>query len=153
MLILSDPADVKALPFGLMRTLLTTRFAELSLEEPYDPAINGIFIVVEVGDAISEIERVSGCRLLGNRFSAARLGDADFLPDWECLELHPGLDGSPDLLEMVFVLSDDGYGVVILIPQHDDIDPGLLALCRAYGTADPCPLPIETENLGISAQG
>lgn len=64
MLILRDPADVKAVPSGLMRSLLTTRFAELSLEEPYDPAINGFFIVVEVGDAITEIERISGCQLL-----------------------------------------------------------------------------------------
>jgi hypothetical protein len=135
MRILRDPLDVNALPFGLVRSLLTARFAELSQDEPYDPAVNGFFMVVEAGDAISDIDRVTGCPLQGNRYSTARMGDAGFLPDWECLTFHPGRDGSPGCFEMVFVISDDGYGVVIFIPDQPDIDPLLSSLCHTYASA------------------
>jgi hypothetical protein len=135
MRILNDPSALAALPAGVVRTLLHKRFAELSEDEPYEPAVNGFFIVVEAGDGIDAVEQQSGCRLLSNRFSDGRFGGASFVPDWECLTFHAGRDGTPGCFEMVFVLSDDGYGVVILIPQQDGIDPELLALCRAYGTA------------------
>jgi hypothetical protein len=34
-------------------------------------------------------------------------------------------------IEFVFVLSDDGPAHVLLLPDRNDIDPALLALCRA----------------------
>lgn len=135
MRVLTDPAALATWPTGLVRSLLEERFAELSLDEPYDPAINGSFIVVEPGDGVDAIEQQSGCRLLSNRFSAAHFGDADFVPDWECLEFHAGRDGSPDCYSMTFVLSDDGFGCVILIPRQDDMDPLLLSLCSAYANS------------------
>ena len=133
MRILRDPSELAALSTGLVRSLLHKRFAELSEDKPYDPTVNGFFIVVEAGDGIAAVEQQSGCRLLSNRFSAACFGEANFTPDWELLMFHAGRDGSPGCFEMVFVLCDDGYGVVILIPLQDGIDPALLALCRAYG--------------------
>ncbi len=44
---------------------------------------------------------------------------------WEFIELNDGW------FEAVFVLSDDGFGHVILIPDQPTTDPELLALCRA----------------------
>ena len=137
MRILNDPSALAALPAGVVRTLLHKRFAELSEDEPYDPAVNGFFIVVEAGDSIAAVEQESGCRLLSNRFSDGRFGGANFVPDWECLTFHAGRDSSPWCFEMVFVLCDDGYGVVIVIPLQDGIDPALLALCRAYSSPSP----------------
>ena len=137
MRILNDPSALAALPAGVVRTLLHKRFAELSEDEPYDPAVNGFFIVVEAGDSIAAVEQESGCRLLSNRFSDGRFGGANFVPDWECLTFHAGRDSSPGCFEMVFVLCDDGYGVVIVIPLQDGIDTALLALCRAYSSPSP----------------
>lgn len=36
--------------------------------------------------------------------------------------------------EAVFVLGDDGFGHVVLIPDSEAIDPALLALCRSYAS-------------------
>ena len=137
MRILNDPSALAALPPGVVRMLLHKRFAELSEDEPYDPAVNGFFIVVEAGDGIDAVEQQSGCRLLSNRFSDGRFGDANFVPDWECLTFHAGRDGSPGCFEIVFVLGDDGYGVEILIPLQRGIDPALLALCLTYSSPSP----------------
>ena len=134
MLILRDPLAVEQLAPGRMQALLRQRIVDLSEDEPYDPQRHGFFVVVEVGDSIADVERASGCRLLSNRYSGAHFGDAAFVPDWELLELHPACDNSPACIEIVFVLSDDGYGVVIVVPLCDGIDPQLLALCRAYAS-------------------
>ena len=46
--------------------------------------------------------------------------------DWEFITSHPS-----GWYEAVFVLSDDGAGHVVLVPDRPDINPALLALCRA----------------------
>ena len=132
MLILRDPLAVEQLAPSSMQALLRQRFVELSQDEPYDPRRHGFIVVVEVGDSVADVEHATGCRLLSNRYSAVRFGDADFVPDWELLEHHHASDDSPACVEIVFVLSDDGYGVVIVVPLCDGIDPQLLALCRTF---------------------
>lgn len=49
---------------------------------------------------------------------------------WEFISSHPG-----GWYEAVFVLSDDGAGHVVLVPDRPDIDPALLDLCRANASA------------------
>ena len=44
---------------------------------------------------------------------------------WEFITSHPG-----GWYEAVFVLSDDGAGHIVLVPDRPDIDPALLDLCR-----------------------
>lgn len=48
---------------------------------------------------------------------------------WEMIEHH-----YPDWFEAIFVLSDDGAGHIVLVPDRPCIDPGLLALCRENAT-------------------
>lgn len=139
MQILRDRSDLNALPDGLVRSLLAQRFVELAQDEPCDPDLPGFFVVVEANDAIAEIEQACGCTVFGNRYSAARFGDADFLPGWECLEYHAGSDGSPGCFEMVLVHSDDGFGVILVTPDQDGISPALLALCRTYARPASAP--------------
>jgi len=139
MRILRDPAEVDELPSGLVRSLLHQRMAELSIDEPFDPAIHGYFVIVETCDAIGDIEQATGCRLRSNRFSTARFGDVGFVPDWELLEFHPASSTEPGYFEFTFVLSDDGFGVVLLSPDIDGLDPDLLALCRTYVTSSTTP--------------
>ena len=45
---------------------------------------------------------------------------------WEFITSHPG-----GWYAAVFVVSDDGAGHVVLVPDRPDIDPALLDLCRA----------------------
>lgn len=48
---------------------------------------------------------------------------------WEFIEEHPG-----GWFEAAFVLSDDGAGHIVLMPDRPCIDPDLLDLCRANAT-------------------
>jgi hypothetical protein len=94
--------------------------------EPYDYDRHGYMIVVEPGDTVAQLEQESGCCITHNLFTDARFGEADFSPTFESLE---EID---ELYEMVFILSDDGFAVTLLIPKAAGIAGDLLALCVAY---------------------
>lgn len=47
---------------------------------------------------------------------------------WEYIDHHDGW------FEAVFVISDDGFGHVVLVPDQPDSDPELLETCRAFAT-------------------
>lgn len=49
---------------------------------------------------------------------------------FEYVQAHPG-----GWYEAVFIISDDGAGHVVLVPDRPCIDPNLLALCRAAATS------------------
>lgn len=49
---------------------------------------------------------------------------------WEYVQAHSG-----GWYEAVFIISDDGAGHVVLVPDCPCIDPYLLALCRAAATS------------------
>ncbi len=132
MLILRDPAAVSEVADPDIARLLALRFDQLSEDEPYDPDINGFFIVVEPGDTVTALEAASGCWITQGLFSDAQYGEADFSPCFEFLEEHPFC------WEMVFILNDGGYGVLFAIPKAG-IDDELLRFCREYAVpaADP----------------
>lgn len=45
---------------------------------------------------------------------------------WEYIECHDGW------FEAVFILSDDGFGHVVLVPDQPDTDPNIISLCQAH---------------------
>ena len=92
----------------------------------YDPSIYGQFALVEAGDSIAEIEAESGCQVMHDLFNGSRYGDSEFQPSFEWLVEHP------NFYEAVFIFSDDGFGVDLLIPKAFGIDVDLLAMCAKY---------------------
>ena len=92
----------------------------------YDPSIYGHFVLVEVGDSIVEIEAKTGCQLMKNLSNNSRFGESDFQPSFEWLVEHP------NFYEAVFIISDDGFGVDLMIPKLLGIDDDLLAICVKY---------------------
>ena len=60
-----------------------------------------------------------------NLVDGVRIGEPDFTPSWEYAERHPS-----GWTEIVFVLTDDGFGHVILVPDSDEVDPALRRLCQ-----------------------
>lgn len=109
-----------------IRRLVEKRFMQVCNGEPYDPEIHGEMIVAEPGDTLSSLEGQSGCPIASNPFDESRFPDPDFIPVCEVIEEHPGC------YEMVFILNDDGFGVLIFVPKHSGIDRELLSLCRTY---------------------
>lgn len=81
------------------------------------------FIVVEPGDRPGDIQPDPTINLV----DGLAFGHPDFVPSFEFCERHQ------DGWELCFILSDDGFGHIILIPDREGIDPTLLALCRQHG--------------------
>lgn len=102
-----------------IRQLIQQRIAEITQGEEYDPDVYGQFVLVDAGDTVPEIEGVIGYPIVSG-------SDPDFVPSFEWLVEHP------TCYEAVFVLSDDGYGIDLLIPKAAGIDAELLAMCRKY---------------------
>ncbi|WP_219064083.1 hypothetical protein [Pseudomonas sp. UMAB-08] len=82
------------------------------------------FIVMAGSDTVIELEAALGFSVRVNRFSGCRYGDADFLPFWEVIEAHRYW------YEVVYVLGDDGFGIVIFVPK--DADAELIEMLQHY---------------------
>ena len=108
---------------------LLTRHLQFGAEfNPDEPADLLTVFVIEPGDSLQTIDAaMDGC-FLTNHYSGRRLGDPGFAPCFETLEEYP------TVYEMLFIQSDEGHALVVLIQKTPDIDPELLALCARYAT-------------------
>ena len=84
------------------------------------------FLIVQAGDDLAAIEREVGLSLLSNPVDGSRYGEPGFEPFWEWIERHGGW------FELTFILSDDGFGIVLFVEDHEGAPVDLLHLCRAY---------------------
>lgn len=125
MRVIRTAAETGELPDEEIRVLVQQRITMLSEDEPYDPAIHGYFIVIEAHDATNAVDEHLGFSVLSNRWDGTHFRQPTFTPSFEMIEEHKGC------YEVVFVLSDSGYGVIVFVPK-EHVDPDLLAMCRAY---------------------
>lgn len=131
MIVVRDPESIERVWDPAIRELLSARLAMLGEEEPYDPSVSGYFIVLEPGDQHLELDRQLGFPVLSNRWDGSTFGEPGFAPSTEILEEYP------TCYDLVFILSDDGYGVEIFVPKQPGVDDRLLALCEQF--ARPAP--------------
>ena len=91
------------------------------------------FIIPAPGDSMADIEAAAGIPIATNFIDGARYGDPEFVPSHEWVMAHDGL------YEIPYVLSDDGSGVVLIVPDCEGVDPVLLSLARDHAIpADQC---------------
>ena len=76
------------------------------------------FVVVDPHDAIAIIEQAAGYPLVT-------------APAFEWVTDHGGW------YEAVTILSDDGFGIILLVPDHEDVAPELLLLLRQSAQEPP----------------
>lgn len=126
MIILRDVGDVPLVVNPEIRQLISQRIQDLSLDEPWDANSLGPFIVVEPGDQPGALNEQLGFPILNSRINGTQFGDVGFMPSHEILEAHA------DCYEIVFILSDDGYGVSVFVPKDTSVDRDLLAMCARY---------------------
>ena len=126
MQILCDSSSTqKALRTQAELTRLITGYVErLSDYEGHELGQMVQFIVMTSSETVIELEVALGFSVRVNRFSGCRYGDADFLPSWEVIEAHRYW------YEMVYVLGDDGFGIVIFVPK--DADAELIEMLQHY---------------------
>lgn len=108
-----------------IRDLVRQRIDDLG-GTAFDSGTLGYFLVIEVGDTLDAVHAQVGFDLLCNRFTGIRYDQAEFSPSFEFVE------ELPTCYDMVFILSDDGYGLEVLIPKTEGIDKDLLAMCQRY---------------------
>jgi hypothetical protein len=129
MLVLNDPSLVDRIPDPDIRNLVQQRFSEVCAGEPYEYDRHGYMVVVEPCDSVEALEQEIGWPILQGLFNGSHYGEPDFTPSFEVLEEHASC------YEMVFILSDGGSGIAILIPKHPGIDADLLAMCAEYAVS------------------
>ena len=103
--------------------------------EYHDPDVGNLLTVflIEPGETLETIDRaMDGC-FLTNHYSRRQLGDPAFVPCFETLEEHD------TFYEVLFIQSDEGHALLILVPRCPGIDPGLLSLCATYATPAESP--------------
>lgn len=106
-------------------TRLITGYVErLSDYEGYELGQLVQFVVMARSDTVIELEAALGFSVRINRSTGCRYGDVDFLPSWEVIEEHNFW------YEVVYVLSDDGFGIVIFVPK--DADAELIEMLQHY---------------------
>ena len=104
--------------------LITGDVERLSDYEGYELGQLVQFVVMARSDTVIELEAALGFSVRINRFTGCRYGDTDFLPSWEVIEAHRYW------YEVVYVLGDDGFGIVIFVPK--DADAELIEMLQHY---------------------
>lgn len=130
MQIIRDPAGLAAFDDDFLRQLIARRIDERCDGEPYDPDVNGGFIVMAPGDEVEVIEAALGTPLLRNPVSGVEYGHPDFAPLFEYAGRHARW------YELVFLGAGD-EGVTLFVPRHPDVAPRLLTLAAEYAVSEP----------------
>lgn len=126
MRLLRNPEDTGQVEDAYIRALLDQRFEEITIEGfTYEEL--GLFVLVEPGDTVVDIEQASGVWITAGLFGDSRYGDPDFAPCFEFLERHVG-----HCFELVEIMNDAGYGVIVIVPEVDGIDDELMRFCHQY---------------------
>ena len=130
MQIIRDPAVLVGLDDAFLRQLIAQRIEERCDGLPYDPDVNGFFIVMAPGDGVEVIEAALGTPLLRNPVSGVECGHPDFAPLFEYAGRHARW------YELVFLGAGD-EGVTLFVPRHPDVEPRLLTLAAEYAVSEP----------------
>lgn len=123
----ADMARALALPLEPeLLELLALRRDQLLEHDEYDLGELAHFLVAEPADTVAAIEGVVGVPLATNLVDSSKYGETGFTANFEYVERHGAW------FEAVTIVSDDGFGIVLLVPDRPDIDPALLGLVRDH---------------------
>ena len=109
-----------------LRMLLERRLALLGEFSDWDLSELVHFIIIDPGDSSAAIETELGFSPFVNFVDGARYPDPAFQPSWEWLIAHGAW------FELMFALSDSGFGIVLLVPNRPDVEPSLLELFKDF---------------------
>ncbi len=130
MIIITDPKHITGIADPPLRLLIQQRIDGILDCGPWDADELGPIIVIEPGDTADELSAVMGFSILSGMFDDSQFGDSEFAPGFEFAEAH-----GDHLFELVYIVSDSGYGYDIFVPNSVLIDPRLLDFCRTYAVA------------------
>lgn len=132
MIIITDRTQIPEITDRHLRQLIEQHIQDIEECCPWDAEELGPFILVEPGDTATDLESVMGFSILESIFDDSHFGDEAFAPSFE----FAGIVGEA-LYELVYVMSDSGYGYDIFIPNCPDLDPVLRSFCQTYAVPHP----------------
>ena len=118
-----------------IRQLVQQRINDLGGDD-FDSKELGYYLVIEPGDTLEAIAAQLGFSIVANRFTGIRWDQEGFTPSFEFVEQIG------NTYDLVFVISDDGSGIEVFVPNTEGMDPDLLRMCERYATPpfpDPAP--------------
>lgn len=124
MIKVTDLAGTARIANPAIRQLVEERINDLG-GEAFDAEALGYFLVIEPGDTLGAIDAQLGFPILANRITGIRFDQPGFWPSFEFVEEFPSC------YDMVFIISDDGFGIEVFIPKDIEIQD-LLAVCQRY---------------------
>ena len=125
MIIVKTIASIQKISNTAVREIVRERIYVLG-GDAFNAAELGYFLVVEGGDTIEAITAQIGFDILCNRFTGTRYDQTEFTPSFEFVEEFPAC------YDMVFILSDDGYGVEVFVQKASGVSLELLVMCQRY---------------------
>jgi len=132
MVIITNPVQIAVITDTSLRQLIERRIQEISECCPWDADELGPMIVVEPGDTAEDLQAIMGFSILESIFDDSHFGDEEFAPSFEFAEIV-----GEDLYELVYVISDGGYGYDIFIPNLPGLDPVIRSFCQTYAIPNP----------------
>lgn len=134
MRILRDESEIASLADAELRRLIEERVQEINEVCEWDADELGPFIVFEPGDTVQALEAEIGFPVLRNLYDDTPFGKPGFSPAFEYAAAHP-----EGYYELVYIVSDGGYGYTLYIANRPGVDAALLVMCQTYATANPQP--------------
>ena len=125
MIIVKTISAIQKISNAAIRALVQQRINDLG-GEAFDADSLGYFLVIEAIDTIEAISEQVGFNILHNRFTGTRYDQTGFTPSFEFVEEFP------TCYDMVFILSDDGYGVEVFVQKASGVSLELLVMCQRY---------------------
>lgn len=114
----------------------STEIRKLALQRINDLGVDAIdaalafLLIIELGDDLEALSTQMGFDPLKIRMAGIRFGEPGFTPSFEFVAEFP------DCYDMVFVISDDGYGIEVFIPKHPGVNADLLG-CATSTPSQP----------------
>lgn len=110
-----------------LRALINLRCEQLrrNYDGPLDEIVS--FLIVEPGDTEEAIVEALGFSPLVNLSDGTRFGDPEFTPNWEWATCHGAF------WELVYILTQDGFGTIVFVPNDPGVEFDLHALCLEHG--------------------
>ena len=123
LIVLHDNSSIDQISNNAIKVLIRKRIDSLN---ELDAADLCNILVVEGSDTLESLSALLTFNILCNRFTGIRFDQEGFTPSFEFIEEFPSC------FDMVFVLSDDGFGVELLIPKEEGINSELIEMCRTF---------------------
>ena len=123
MIVVRDYSNLEQISNIAIKDLIRKRIDSLN---ELDAADLCNILVVEGLDKLESLSAQLTFNILCNRFTGIRFDQEGFTPSFEFIE------DFPSCFDMVFVLSDDGFGVEVLVPKEEGINSELIAMCQTF---------------------